>query len=481
MWSRPLSGALRWSCICVDPAFQTKSNDHWTDTRLYTLRHSPPKTWTLNPLSPASGEVSLGFNISRLFQAKLKKLTILKDFQGCGCGISYFLTCTYSWSGLHMLPTDNRYKETVLTVRLGVFYANVTCHSAVLSASLRKQGIRWVKQRWGFGKCLVVIVWNHFMVWIWGAGSRAQQSVDNAALAMFWKCLQINLNIWREGRRGLCEILPRDFLLSHRCTGELRDRGRRQVSDSQHKPPIQEREVHCKGQRLFCQTTPDGAQHLSGHLGRIMLAQQFSAHGFGFGLTTSRRLWWETWKICKTVPCFHTSHYPVWVTQRLFDPAHSEGLFPQKTRVLVKSPFLRPSLLTLSHITEAKRIKIWECSPLPVGQNWGPSEGVQMAAASSLWQEWHCRHLSCVSLHTEQASFFLIGCFRCWTKQPPTRARTSARCIMGTIYQSHHALQALNTATVFLCVSPLFFRCHLSHLSLSPSLDGSFAGAAVSF
>lgn len=76
---------------------------------------------------------------------------------------------------------------------------------------------------------------------------------------------------------------------------------------------------------------------------------------------------------------------------------------------------------------------------------------------------------SAVSHRTQNKHFFLIGCFRCWTKQPPTRARTSARCIMGTIYQSHHALQALNTATVFLCVSPLFFHCHLSHLSLSLS------------
>lgn len=68
----------------------------------------------------------------------------------------------------------------------------------------------------------------------------------------------------------------------------------RSATHSTSLPFKREREVHCKGPRLFCQTTPDGAQHLSGHLGRIILAQQFSAHGFGFGLTTSRRLWWET-------------------------------------------------------------------------------------------------------------------------------------------------------------------------------------------
>ena len=73
------------------------------------------------------------------------------------------------------------------------------------------------------------------------------------------------------------------------------------------------------------------------------------------------------------------------------------------------------------------RTKIWGCSRQPLSQNRGPSEGVQMAAASSLSQEWQCHHLSCVA----QQAFFSIGCFRCWTEQPRPRARTSARCIMG--------------------------------------------------
>lgn len=64
----------------------------------------------------------------------------------------------------------------------------------------------------------------------------------------------------------------------------------------------------------------------------------------------------------------------------------------------------------------------------------------------------------CPTAH--RTSIFLIGCFRCWTKQTHVHARTSARCIMGTIYQSHHALQALNTATVF--------RASLSRSSFFP-------------
>lgn len=75
-----------------------------------------------------------------------------------------------------------------------------------------------------------------------------------------------------------------DFYFPIAAQVELRDRRRRQVSDSQHKPPIQKREVHCKRpEAVFCQTTPEGAQHLSGHLGRIILAQQFSVHGLGWG------------------------------------------------------------------------------------------------------------------------------------------------------------------------------------------------------
>lgn len=57
--------------------------------------------------------------------------------------------------------------------------------------------------------------------------------------------------------------------------------------------------------------------------------------------------------------------------------------------------------------------------------------------------------------HCTQNKHFFIGCFRCWTKQPRLHARTSVRCIMGTVYQSHHALQALNTATVFRASLPL--------------------------
>lgn len=61
--------------------------------------------------------------------------------------------------------------------------------------------------------------------------------------------------------------------------------------------------------------------------------------------------------------------------------------------------------------------------------------------------------------HCTQNKHFFISCFRCWAKQPRLHARTSARCIMGTIYQSHHALEALNTATVF---SVSLLRCYLS-------------------
>lgn len=78
--------------------------------------------------------------------------------------------------------------------------------------------------------------------------------------------------------------------------------------------------------------------------------------------------------------------------------------------------------------------------------------------------------------HCTQNKHFFIGCFRCWTKQPRLHARISVRCIMGTVYQSHHALQALNTATVFRASLPLSLSfspppsCNLSHLSLAPLL-----------
>lgn len=82
----------------------------------------------------------------------------------------------------------------------------------------------------------------------------------------------------------------------------------------------------------------------------------------------------------------------------------------------------------------------------------------------------------CPTAH--RTSIFFIGCFRCWTKQPQLHARTSVRCIMGTIYQSHHAVQALNTATVFR--ASLSLPPHPLQ-SFSPlSLSRSFAGAAVS-
>lgn len=112
------------------------------------------------------------------------------------------------------------------------------------------------------------------------------------------------------------------------------------------------------------------------------------------------------------------------------------------------------------------RIKTWGRRRQPVSPNRGPSESVQMVTASSLSQEWHCHHLSCVPLHKEQG--FFISCFRCWAKQPRLRARTSARCIMGAIYQSHHALEALNTATVF-CASLSSTLPSFSPLSLSLS------------
>lgn len=60
-------------------------------------------------------------------------------------------------------------------------------------------------------------------------------------------------------------------------------------------------------------------------------------------------------------------------------------------------------------------------------------------------------------------------CFRRWTKQPRATARTSARCIVGTIYQSNHALQTLNTATVF-SASLFFAAIFLTSLPLPRSV-----------
>lgn len=53
--------------------------------------------------------------------------------------------------------TDNKYKETVLTVRLGLL---CKCHMPLsgLPAALRKQGICWINQR--LAERLAVIVWS---------------------------------------------------------------------------------------------------------------------------------------------------------------------------------------------------------------------------------------------------------------------------------------------------------------------------------
>lgn len=99
----------------------------------------------------------------------------------------------------------------------------------------------------------------------------------------------------------------------------------------------------------------------------------------------------------------------------------------------------------------------------PVRQSRGPGEGVQMASASVLARMSPSPPQLCVTAHRTSMCFF-TGCFRCWTKQPQTGARTTARCTAETDYQCHHVLRALNTATVF-----FFFCCHLS-LSLPLSV-----------
>lgn len=71
--------------------------------------------------------------------------------------------------------------------------------------------------------------------------------------------------------------------------------------------------------------------------------------------------------------------------------------------------------------------------------------------------------------HYTQNKHFFMCCFRRWTKQPRATARTSARCIVGTIYQSNHALQTLNTATVF-SASLFFAAIFLTSLPLPRSV-----------
>lgn len=106
------------------------------------------------------------------------------------------------------------------------------------------------------------------------------------------------------------------------------------------------------------------------------------------------------------------------------------------------------SLPASSDITVDRDIRIASA----VSQSRGPGEGGQMAAASILTRMSPSPPQLC---DTEQACFFLTGCFRCWIKQPRVSARTTARCIAETVYQCHCVLRALNTATVF-CAS-LFF------------------------
>lgn len=120
-----------------------------------------------------------------------------------------------------------------------------------------------------------------------------------------------------------------------------------------------------------------------------------------------------------------------------------------------------PSLPALSDITATKNLKM-QSSACQSGlrAKWGHADG-------------HCFSHKNETVPTsavsrcKQNKHYFIRCFRCWTKQPQPHAKSSARCIMGTIYQSHHALQALNTATVFFVT--LFFA---AIFLTSPSLSG---------
>lgn len=99
------------------------------------------------------------------------------------------------------------------------------------------------------------------------------------------------------------------------------------------------------------------------------------------------------------------------------------------------------------------RVKKRKVAALSLGKDadglcFGPHKDVTLTASAVC----HC---------TQNKHVFLTGCFRCWTKQPRTGARTMARCTAETAYQCHHELQLLNTAPVF-CASLLFFCCHLS-------------------
>lgn len=110
MWSRPLSGALRWSCICVDLTFQTENNDQWTDTRWYTLRHSPKKPDLLIFCLQQQDRLALVL-ISEVL-SKTNLIGIIQKghcFQGCGIWNFILLdileeTPTYKWAP-YILPS----------------------------------------------------------------------------------------------------------------------------------------------------------------------------------------------------------------------------------------------------------------------------------------------------------------------------------------------------------------------------------------
>lgn len=129
-----------------------------------------------------------------------------------------------------------------------------------------------------------------------------------------------------------------------------------------------------------------------------------------------------------------------------------------------------PSLQALSDITARKkdlRMRSSACQS-ELRAKWGRADG-------------HCfKPLTRMTLSPPQlcptahrTSIFLIGCFRCWTKQTQVHARTSARCINGDYLSIPPCTASSKYSHCFPCISlSLFFfsPCNLSHLSPSPSL-----------
>lgn len=116
---------------------------------------------------------------------------------------------------------------------------------------------------------------------------------------------------------------------------------------------------------------------------------------------------------------------------------------------------------SLSHLTSQRLVDV-------VSQNWGPSECMQMATASTpLTRMSLSPPQLCVTTH--RTSIFLCAVSVAGLNSPELLPEPQPGALWGTIYQSNHALQTLNTATVF-SASLFFAAIFLTSLPLPRSV-----------